>query len=99
VIASVAADVSHLQGQGYNYAPPAKQGYDYPKPAIPFELPTQPAPTYLPPDTTRRPTPPQQAYLPPETTRAPRPTTQPPVYLPPVTRNPCPNGGSEDIVA
>lgn len=52
-IFSVAADVSHLkQGQGYDYPKPEKQGYDYPKPAIPFELPTQPAPTYLPPDTT-----------------------------------------------
>lgn len=50
MIASVAADVSHLQG--YNYQP-AGQGYDYPKPDIPFELPTQPAPTYLPPDTSK----------------------------------------------
>lgn len=61
-IVSVAADVSHLkqgydypkQSQGYDYPKPAGQGYDYPKPAIPFELPTQPAPTYLPPDTTTR---------------------------------------------
>lgn len=52
VIASVAADVSHLN-QGYNYEQPARQGYDYPKPSIPFELPTQPAPTYLPPDTSK----------------------------------------------
>jgi hypothetical protein len=62
VIASVAADVSHLKNsngyryeepshQGYDYPKP-HQGYDYPKPAIPFELPNEtPAPTYLPPQT------------------------------------------------
>lgn len=53
VIASVAADVSHLRNQnGYDYPKPA-QGYSYPKPEIPFELPTRPAPTYLPPETSK----------------------------------------------
>jgi len=64
LIASVAADVSHLfDGRdGYEYEKPAGQGYEYPPPDIPFELPTEtttkPPNIYIPPETTTRPPPP-----------------------------------------
>lgn len=55
-IAGVTADVSHLSN-------PGKEGYDYPKPVIPFE--TGNENTYVPPDP---PAPPPPAeYLPPVT--------------------------------
>jgi hypothetical protein len=70
VIASVASkpDVSHLE-DGYDYKKPEGCGvegcgYDYPPPAVPFELPTEVKPTneYIPPET------PAPTYLPPVTT-------------------------------
>lgn len=72
-IASVAAkpDVSHLK-DGYEYDKPGCGiegcGYDYPKPDVPFELPTEttkPPNTYVPPPPPPPPSPPPSTYLPP----------------------------------
>lgn len=69
----------------YSQSAHASQGYSYPRPIVPFFLPTTPAPTpkptYLPPRpvpkviTTKAPLPPP-TYLPPSTTRATPPPTQ-----------------------